>query len=1072
MRAHRPRLGLVALGVLLVSPAAHAQSVSFEIRERVLDNGVRVLVLDRPNHAGRVAARVFYQADIAAERPGTAGLTHMLEHHLFKGSPFLGTTDWEAERDVAERVERTAREMEDEKNRLSACFRQRDTADEMERLCRTARLDSLVTAYDAAVAEQDRYTINQPDRTAYMAAGATGLTASTGRDWMKYHADLPAHRLETFMWIERSRMDNPVFRQFDPEKQVVIEQIRRAFNRADAAFNRSMRSLTYEAHPYGWAHWFSDLEGATREDHWEIYYKHFAPQNTIIVVVGAIDADEVFRLAERYWGDWPPTRASPRLRTVEPVPAGERRLTARAAAGPALALNVAAPAVGHADQPALEVLAELLGGHAGMLMRRLGNGLGLVNGASASFWTSKYPSHFGIHLSVRSNDDLPAAERELMATLDAIARGQVSGSAVRDAVRAMTFRFVASFDEPGNAAVTIGSYAAIHDWRLVNELPGLWAAVTPADLARVVTRYFAPERRVIGVLERVAQSAQADTDGGQYDALVQARPGAWPAGGAVEELAQPLPQQMPAGSDTLFTRNLPPLVDAASGRWSAWGELRQPRAGEPLPVAENVWYVPPWMAVRRGILDDRPTTRPQRLGDIVVPEVPPYSPPREQEFRLRAPAGMPAFFVPDRFVPILQASLLIDAAHVDDPAGREGLGRLAMETLMASGTDRLSADELRARLDGIGASIRTSSNAQRTRIDVLAPSESAEEALALLGALITGRRYDDALVARLRARAATQAERSADDPAPVLDAIFARAIFGATHPLASAATRTSIESITTADVAAYLDRVLTGARLSLALSGAAAPPDVQRWVNESFRALDAGSAPGRAALPAPRPTGERLVAADRVAAQGHVKMGYPGFAAIPDDHAAFELMNYIFCGAGQGSRLFQRLRTELGLTAAVYCEADPRLDGATTYEIRFSGNPPTVAEAIWQTCEDLDAIVRDGVTREEFERARTAFLEGHIPWMYSTPHRVATRFAEMALLGRYDYTRSNYLNYYAGDAAQVEAVRRTTHEQVNAAVRRYLRPGEMVVAVVGPLQTLRAGTGPQSARGGCGISGI
>jgi hypothetical protein len=60
--------------------------------------------------------------------------------------------------------------------------------------------------------------------------------------------------------------------------------------------------------------------------------------------------------------------------------------------------------------------------------------------------------------------------------------------------------------------------------------------------------------------------------------------------------------------------------------------------------------------------------------------------------------------------------------------------------------------------------------------------------------------------------------------------------------------------------------------------------------------------------------------------------------------------------------------------------------------------------------------------------------------MYSTPHRVATRFGERALLGRYDYTRPGYLNYYAGDAEQVEAVRRATHEQVNAAGRRPLFP--------------------------------
>ncbi len=102
------------------------------------------------------------------------------------------------------------------------------------------------------------------------------------------------------------------------------------------------------------------------------------------MVVGDIDAAEVFAMARRYWGDWPPTRPSPRLRTVEPEPAGERRLTATAVAGPAVALNVGTPAIGHPDQPVLQVLAELLGGRSGLLMQTLGDELDLATGASAS----------------------------------------------------------------------------------------------------------------------------------------------------------------------------------------------------------------------------------------------------------------------------------------------------------------------------------------------------------------------------------------------------------------------------------------------------------------------------------------------------------------------------------------------------------------------------------------------------------------------------------------------------------------------------------------------------------------
>jgi predicted Zn-dependent peptidase len=97
---------------------------------------------------------------------------------------------------------------------------------------------------------------------------------------------------------------------------------------------------------------------------------------------------------------------------------------------------------------------------------------------------------------------LPDLERELVATLERLADGDVSQSEIAAAASALTFSLASSFEDPGNAAVTLGSYATLYDWRLVNELPELWAAVTPEDLARVTTHYFAPERRVIGVLHR------------------------------------------------------------------------------------------------------------------------------------------------------------------------------------------------------------------------------------------------------------------------------------------------------------------------------------------------------------------------------------------------------------------------------------------------------------------------------------------------------------------------------------------------------------------------------------------
>jgi hypothetical protein len=58
-----------------------------------------------------------------------------------------------------------------------------------------------------------------------------------------------------------------------------------------------------------------------------------------------------------------------RLRTVEPPPAGEKRLTVTAQAGPRIAVNVPMPAIGHPDAPVFQVLGELLSGDDGLLAK-------------------------------------------------------------------------------------------------------------------------------------------------------------------------------------------------------------------------------------------------------------------------------------------------------------------------------------------------------------------------------------------------------------------------------------------------------------------------------------------------------------------------------------------------------------------------------------------------------------------------------------------------------------------------------------------------------------------------------
>ena len=186
-------------------------------------------------------------------------------------------------------------------------------------------------------------------------------------------------------------------------------------------------------------------------------------------------------------------------------------------------------------------------------------------------------------------------------------------------------------------------------------------------------------------------------------------------------------------------------------------------------------------------------------------------------------------------------------------------------------------------------------------------------------------------------------------------------------------------------------------------------------------------------------------------------MGYPGIAGVPEDDAALEIMHYVLAGGGFASRMMDELRTSRGLTAALYGEVKPTRFGRGAYAWRFSGNPDTIAEAIKVAFAEIEKMRANGLTPEEFEQARTAYLEGNIPHAYDFAHARVSRFAQHALWGFYEYTSEQYLNYYAGDERQAAAIRKLTLADVNAAAKKYLRPNDAVIAIVGPVARIQKG---------------
>ncbi|MGH7429790.1 MAG: M16 family metallopeptidase, partial [Candidatus Methylomirabilaceae bacterium] len=78
---------LLSLVVVMQQPAS--AQVTARVKESVLDNGLKVLLLEE-HKAPVVTIHLWYRVGARNEEPGTTGLSHFLEHMMFKGTSKVG----------------------------------------------------------------------------------------------------------------------------------------------------------------------------------------------------------------------------------------------------------------------------------------------------------------------------------------------------------------------------------------------------------------------------------------------------------------------------------------------------------------------------------------------------------------------------------------------------------------------------------------------------------------------------------------------------------------------------------------------------------------------------------------------------------------------------------------------------------------------------------------------------------------------------------------------------------------------------------------------------------------------
>src|SRR5215468_10479721 len=182
-----------------------------KVTEFTLPNGLRFLIVER-HEAPVVSFHTYVNSGSVDDPTGETGMAHMFEHMAFKGTEFIGTTDWQAEKKALAAIEEAYDRLDAERNRGP----QSDPA----------KVSSLEAQLRMAIDRAQVYVTPNEYTRIIEENGGVGLNAGTSLDSTQYFYSLASNRIELWFLMESQRFLHPVFREFYKEREVVQEENR------------------------------------------------------------------------------------------------------------------------------------------------------------------------------------------------------------------------------------------------------------------------------------------------------------------------------------------------------------------------------------------------------------------------------------------------------------------------------------------------------------------------------------------------------------------------------------------------------------------------------------------------------------------------------------------------------------------------------------------------------------------------------------------------------------------------------------------------------------------------------
>jgi zinc protease len=349
--------------------------------------------------------------------------------------------------------------------------------------------------------------------------GESGVNGTTNLDRTNYFETVPAHQIETAIWLEADRMgyllQPPAGVDFGKsfKNQVDVVRNERRQNYDNAPYGKALfaqfAALFPEGHPYRYLtigkH--EDLENASIEDVKNFFRTWYVPANATLAIVGDFDVVATKKLVEKWFGSFPKSAKPTPVKVPPPtVKASETVVSDEFAKLRQIRFSWISPARYTEGDAELAMLADALTRDGvGRLYKQLVYDKPIAQSVQAWQGGASFSGIFSITVTLRSEGNLDDVKRIVAAEVARVGKEQLAAKELARFIAGIEGNVIRGLETTMGRAELLQSYNHyLGDPQKLTWDLDRYRTTTAEKIRTAAAKYLLPDRLVVTITNPAA----------------------------------------------------------------------------------------------------------------------------------------------------------------------------------------------------------------------------------------------------------------------------------------------------------------------------------------------------------------------------------------------------------------------------------------------------------------------------------------------------------------------------------------------------------------------------------------